>query len=144
MKTLKQVRAAARPSVGAPPRARTERGRSKRLKIWRHLHNLPPLSSSFSHFLLPFSPSPATVRKKMSFLSPFAGKEIPVQQYTGGARKNSPTPNEGKNDLLCTQLVANNYFDIAELLGHRGPIILAKENNCLQHIGRVRALFCPR
>ena len=48
------------------------------------------------------------------------------------ARKKMPTPNEGKNDLLCTQLVANNYFDTAELLGHRGPIILAKENNCLQ------------
>ena len=52
-----------------------------------------------------------------------------------------PTPNEGKNDLLCTQLVANNYFDTAELLGHRGPIILAKENNCLQHIGELGPEF---
>ena len=31
----------------------------------------------------------------------------------GGARKNSPTANEGKKDLLCAQYVANNYFDNA-------------------------------
>ena len=67
-----------------------------------------------------------------------------IEKKKFGSRVARPHSNEGKNDLLCTQLVANNYFDTAELLGPRAPIILAKENNCLQHIGRVRARVCPR
>ena len=63
--------------------------------------------------------------------------------YRGGKKKFADRKRRQKwapvHSIGCKQL-----FWHSELLGPRAPIILAKENNCLQHIGRVRARVCPR